>query len=276
MGLDCGGRMGQIILVIINIIFMLMGLGLLVPGIALQTNFDFVTDEIKPVLDEIRITGVGLGDVIQNLGIGFIIVGLFVFLVATIGLLGACCKSKCILTIYAIIVLVLLLSQVIVVILWFTMQNTLNSTVKGELTTVLTNNYREDSINGTSQQSNGWNYLFITLKCCGINAVSAGTAGDFQNTPNWSGKGASQKIPTSCCQGVTAESYTASANCTDSVAAGTYYEQGCYDAMIAKFDTSRYSNILLGTGITIIIIELIAIISSILICRGNFDEGNLA
>ncbi|XP_062608730.1 tetraspanin-9-like isoform X2 [Saccostrea cucullata] len=272
MGLDCGGRMGQIILVGINIIFMLMGLGLFVPGIALQTNFDFVTNEIKPVLDEIKVTGVGLGSVIQNLGIGFIILGLFVFLVATLGLLGACCKSKCILTIYAIIVLLLLLAQVTVVILWFTMQNTLNSTVKEELSTVLRNTYNEDSLNGTSQQSNGWNFLFLTLKCCGVNAVTAQTAGDFANTPNWSDKMPGQLIPTSCCKETTAATYTASTDCTNNVANGTFYEQGCYDAMIAKFDTSRYSSILLGTGITVLIIEVIAIIAAICICRGVEDD----
>lgn len=79
--------------------FQLMGLGLFIPGIVLQTNIDFVSDEIKPVLDQVSVTGIALGDVVKNLGIGFIIVGVFVFLVAVLGLMGACCKSKCLLTI---------------------------------------------------------------------------------------------------------------------------------------------------------------------------------
>nr|XP_022320058.1 tetraspanin-9-like isoform X2 [Crassostrea virginica] len=268
--MDCGGKIGQFILVIINIIFMLMGLGLLIPGIALQTNFDFVTNEVKPVLDQVSVTGVSLGDVVQNLGIGFIIVGLFVFLVAGLGLLGACCKSKCLLTIYAIIVLLVLVAQIIVIILWFTMQNQLNSAVKDEMVKLLQSNFKEDSLNSTSQVSNGWNYLFLTLKCCGINPVAVGTSGDFSTTPNWSGKG-SKKIPTSCCVAASASSYAAPTSCTVNVASGTYQTQGCYDAMISKFDTSKYSNILLGVGITIIIIEILAILGAIWICRGK-DE----
>lgn len=274
MGLDCGGKMGQFILVIINTVFLLMGLGLFIPGIVLQTNIDFVSDEIKPVLDQVSVTGIALGDVVKNLGIGFIIVGVFVFLVAVLGLMGACCKSKCLLTIYAIIVLLILLSQIVVVILWFTMQNQLDSVVRDELSTSLKNNFREDSLNGTNQLSNGWNYIFLTLKCCGVNAVTAGNAGDFANTPNWT-KG-SKKIPTSCCVGVTASNYTAPPTCTDNVAAGTFYTSGCYDALINKFDTSKYSSVFLGVGVTIIIIEILAFVSSILMCRGNYGEGNLA
>lgn len=275
MGLDCGGKMGQFILVIINTVFLLMGLGLFIPGIVLQTNIDFVTEEIKPVLDQVSVTGIALGDVVKNLGLGFIIVGVFVFLVAVLGLLGACCKSKCLLTIYAIIVLLILLSQIVVVILWFTMQNQLNSVVKDELSTSLKDNFRDDSLNGTNQLSNGWNYIFLTLQCCGISAVPAGGGGDFTNTPNWSTKG-SKKIPTSCCVGVTASNYVAPTTCTDNVANGTYYTTGCYDALINKFDTSRYSSVFLGVGVTIIIIEILALVCSILMCRGNYGEGNLA
>lgn len=262
--------MGQFILVIINTVFLLMGLGLFIPGIVLQTNIDFVSDEIKPVLDQVSVTGIALGDVVKNLGIGFIIVGVFVFLVAVLGLMGACCKSKCLLTIYAIIVLLILLSQIVVVILWFTMQNQLNSVVKDELTTSLRTNFREDRLNGSNQLSNGWNYIFLSLKCCGVNAVRNGSAGDFANTPNWGSKG-SKKIPTSCCIGVTASNYTAPTTCTDNVATGTYYTSGCYDALLNKFDTSRYSNVFLGVGITIIIIEILAMLASICICRGQED-----
>jgi hypothetical protein len=88
-----------------------MGLGLFIPGIILQSNFDFLTDEIKPVLDQVSISGAPLGDVVRNLGIGFILLGLFVFGVAAIGLLGACCKSKFLLTIVcSVLVLHLLYS----------------------------------------------------------------------------------------------------------------------------------------------------------------------
>lgn len=40
----------------------------------------------------------------------------------------------------------------------------LNSVVKDELSTSLKNNFREDSLNGTNQLSNGWNYIFLTVR----------------------------------------------------------------------------------------------------------------
>lgn len=40
----------------------------------------------------------------------------------------------------------------------------LNSVVKDELSTSLKNNFREDKLNGSNQLSNGWNYIFLTVR----------------------------------------------------------------------------------------------------------------
>lgn len=40
----------------------------------------------------------------------------------------------------------------------------LDSVVRDELSTSLKNNFREDSLNGTNQLSNGWNYIFLTVR----------------------------------------------------------------------------------------------------------------
>lgn len=47
--------------------------------------------------------GIVFGDVVKNFGIGFIIVGVFVFLVVVFGLMGVCCKSKCLLIIVSLV-----------------------------------------------------------------------------------------------------------------------------------------------------------------------------
>lgn len=60
------------------------------------------------------------------------------------------------------------------------------------------------------------------MSCCGVNAVT-GINNDF-DTSAWitSSSAGSKHIPTSCCTGVTSETYSTFTNtaCTDSVASG--------------------------------------------------------
>ena len=77
-----------------------------------------------------------------------------------------------------------------------------------------------------SGQSQGTSFFAFQLQCCGVNAIPAGSSGDFDGS-YWHRSGAhgSQKIPTSCCKSATATNYTASTQCKDNVVAGTYWDK---------------------------------------------------
>jgi hypothetical protein len=78
-----------------------IGLGFIIPGILLNGDVEVLTGgSASPVLNQIPfVGGASLGDIVRNIGTGFIILGLFVMLMAVIGILGACWKSKIILTV---------------------------------------------------------------------------------------------------------------------------------------------------------------------------------
>lgn len=262
----------KVFLIVLNVIFMLFGIAVLVPAILVQIDVGLTKDEIKPLLNNISIGGLSLGNLVDSLSITFICIGVFITIVAGLGAFGACCKNRCLLMIYAIIVLLLFIMQITVIALWFTMRNEFESRVKSELKTQL-NSYTNADLS-SHEISTSWNYLFIYLSCCGVNTVT-GTTNDF-DTSTWitGGNAGSDQIPIFCCNGVTASNYNTTTNtaCTQTVTSGQYHGTGCYDA--AYNLVTRYSTIFIAIIVIIFVLELLAVIFAISMCRqlGKVDQ----
>ncbi|XP_021349411.1 CD63 antigen-like [Mizuhopecten yessoensis] len=268
MGLECSGKVGMLFLIVINIIFMLLGLGLMIPGILVQVDVDIVNDKVMPLLNQVTLGGLTFGNAANGLSLTLIILGAFILLVAGLGAFGACCKNRCMLVVYAIIVALFWIAEIVIVILWFVMRDNLESTAKSQLVSQLDNNYKYDDL--TSHEiSTAWNYLSIELKCCGVNAVT-GATNDYDSS-EWQAGTPTGQIPKACC-GATVSDYTTfnNAACTDTVTSG-YYGTGCYQAV--KDKVMSYSNWFIGIGITLLVVEICAIIFACLICKqiGNKD-----
>lgn len=75
----------------------LLGLGLLIVGALMKANVKIVTDEVKPALNTVTVSSYKLGDLADNLSVVFIVIGVFIFIVAGLGLFGACCQNRCML-----------------------------------------------------------------------------------------------------------------------------------------------------------------------------------
>lgn len=273
MALGCGGTLGKVFLILINIIFFLLGLGLLIVGALMKANVKIVTDEVKPALNTVTVSSYKLGDLADNLSVVFIVIGVFIFIVAGLGLFGACCQNRCMLVTYAILVLVLFIAKIAAIALWFTMQGEVEDKVKNEMLTSLQTYFTDDSVDTGSEVSKSWNYMFMTLDCCAINKVTSGT-NDFDKSP-WctetgkSCQATSAEVPRTCCVGRDASTYTtATAPCTTGVSG--YNTMGCYDALKAEIDS--YSTPVIGVGITILVIELLAVIFAFVICKQTGEE----
>lgn len=273
MALGCGGTLGKVFLILINIIFFLLGLGLLIVGALMKANVKIVNDEVKPALNTVTVSSYKLGDLADNLSVVFIVIGVFIFIVAGLGLFGACCQNRCMLVTYAILVLILFIAKIAAIALWFTMQGEVEDKVKSEMLKSLQTHFTDDSLETGSEISKSWNYMFLTLDCCAINKVTSGT-NDFDNSPWCTKTGKSCKtgtaeVPRTCCVGVDASTYqTAPGLCTTAVSG--YNTQGCYDALKAEIDS--YSTPVIGVGITILVIELLAVIFAFVICKQTGEE----
>lgn len=270
------GKVGTVFLVIINIIFFLMGLGLVIAGaLALTDVSNINTDHIKPILDSIPVGSFEAGSLVKNLTTLIIVIGAFILLIAGLGLFGACCQNKFMLVTYAVLVLILLVMKIAVIILWFTMKNTVENEVKDKLFVSLKDNYKEDTLTNSNSISNAWNYMFMTLNCCGVNPVVS-TKNDFDST-YWCNVGGSclaavSNIPKTCCLNVDENTYTtAPIACHSNVDTGTYNTKGCYDALKEKLLSQSPS--IIGVMVTVIVIEVLAVIFAFWVCCQVGDKS---
>lgn len=71
-----------------------MGLGLVTVGaLAVRDMATVNKDKIKPLLDSLSVDSFSVG-VVNSLSIIIIVVGVFIFFVAGLGIYGACCQNK--------------------------------------------------------------------------------------------------------------------------------------------------------------------------------------
>ncbi|XP_052674199.1 tetraspanin-18-like [Crassostrea angulata] len=253
-------KWGPIFLKVINVIFLIFGLALIVPGVLILANNDVVNSKVLPLMKQLTFGGINIGDMIIGLCVSLIVVGTLVILVSLLGLIGACSGNPAYLDIYGGIVLILFLIKAFAVFMWIENNSKLETWMKTNLVSLL-NNYGSDDLT-TSETSTSWNYLFMLMSCCGVNAVT-GINNDF-DTSAWitSSSAGSKHIPTSCCTGVTSETYSTFTNtaCTDSVTSG-YNTKGCYDAIYTSL--SAYYIIFIAVGVTVMVVEALAVVAAV-------------
>ncbi|XP_078322943.1 uncharacterized protein LOC144622207 [Crassostrea virginica] len=102
-----------------------------------------------------------------------------------------------------------------------------------------------------------------------------GTTNDFDNTAWCTTLGSCQatfsEVPKTCCLGVTESTYSsAPATCHQNVDSGTYNSKGCYDALKDKILSMSPS--IIGVSITIILLEILAVIFAFLVCSQAGDN----
>lgn len=265
MTLSWDGRFGKVCLITTNILFTGMGLGLVTVGaLALRVISTVNTDKIKPLLNSLSVDSFSVG-VVNSLSIIITVVGVLIFLVAGLGIYGACCQNKYLLVTYVNIVVMLLLTKIVVIAIWVTVQNTMEREIKGKMIEVFNNNFIDDTITSNNSLSNAWNCMFMTLDCCGVNPVLS-TTNDFDQTYWCTTSGSCEdtisQIPRTCCTNVDENTYTSAPNsCYANVDKGTYNTKGCCDVLT---DTLQSQSVI-GVIVTTILIEIIAVIFAILI-----------
>ncbi|XP_048774757.2 CD63 antigen-like isoform X2 [Ostrea edulis] len=281
MTLNCGGKIGRLFLMSINIVFMVIGLGLLVVGALMKSNVLGLKDDIKAVLNGIVVNDWKLGNLVGSLTIIFIFIGVFLFLVAFLGFFGAFFQNRCVLVTYAVLVLLLLLMKIAVIILWYIMKNGIENEIKSHLLESLKTKFVDDSTDGGNDISNAWNIMFMSLDCCGVNPVNS-TTNDFDQTTWCTTKGDCQEtnadIPKTCCIGVTESTYkSAPTKCYYSLQRETYNKKGCYQAIKDLLNDQITDNAprVLAVAITISLLEVFAIISAFVVGRQSGKNEKL-
>ncbi|XP_052061292.1 tetraspanin-9-like [Mytilus californianus] len=253
------GTAGMVFLIVLNITFVILGLGLIIAGGMLREKSETVNDKVLPLLNEIGIgPGFTMGDLLEAIAILVIIIGIIAFTLSTIGGFGACCKNRVLLIIYGIGVVLIGAAEIFVLKAWTDLKKELNETIKSTLLKLL----KDYEGNTEDILTIAWNFVFLLFDCCGVNTQSS--VDDFSTTTWASTTRGTDVIPGWCCK--EAKIDTASSlygtNCTITpTSSNSYYETGCYTA-IEKILTT-YSTTFISICTLILLVEILAVISAV-------------
>ncbi|XP_069115712.1 CD63 antigen-like [Argopecten irradians] len=265
----CSGC-GQIILVIINLIFALVGILLLTVGSIVKWGGNIMDDVLsdwysnfrkaleEAGVDNSSIENFNIEEFMQDAAIAFIVVGIFFFLLGIIGCIGACCKVRCLLIVYSIIVVLVILVELTFVILLFTIRDDIDKWLKKPLEEAIADEYT--GTNGTDAVTLGLNFIMSEFECCGVENFT-----EFNETATkWQKIVPNQVIPLICCRNATGDNF----ECLTSPNPGnSYSDKGCFSAIEDWVNDN--ANILIGSGAGVAAVEILLVLFACVVCARN-------
>ncbi|KAK3587690.1 hypothetical protein CHS0354_042475 [Potamilus streckersoni] len=196
--------LGRLVLVTINMVFLLVGIGLLVMGLIVRFGQQIYKPLLAETLKILETTGQNiskdfkfnadeLGNILMSLSVGLIVGGIVLSAFTLFGCCGGCYKNKCMLFLYGVIIVVLLVAEIIVIGLLYGKKDIIKQPLKDGL-----KDYR--GANGTDLLSLGWNIVMLQFQCCGVDNYTDFSAGKYWKTTTYNGTLLTFSTPPLCCK----------------------------------------------------------------------------
>ncbi|XP_045208026.1 tetraspanin-1-like [Mercenaria mercenaria] len=273
--MGCCEGCGQILLVLINLLFSLIGIALLVVACLVRFGSDLLDSYLQDAYsafqkaledaasdNNINISDLDIGDIAGDASLAFIVIGAFFFILGIFGCIGAVCKVKFLLIVYTIVLMTIFIAELVFVILLFTIKSTLDGWIRSPLITKLQDDYT--GINGNDTFTLTMNFVMHEFECCGIDNYK-----EFNNSKRWK-RTIDQTIPFICCKN------SSDTQCVSNPSENnSFIDQGCYEAVNNWL--TDHSSVLIGVGTSVAAIQLLLIIFSLVICcqsRKDDDDKN--
>lgn len=238
MGLLSG--IARVCLVIINVLFLIIGLALAVAGFILRFGKTLWEPVLKTGIDLLKKVGdetgllnnlntdeIDLGSIILGLAIGLIVGGLVLCVISLLGCCGACYKINIVLWLYVIVIAVFFVGEAVAIGILYGKPEL----AKDELKKNSVSKYK--GLQSEEVLSLGWNIIMLKFKCCGVDNYE-----DFNSSTDWDRtlgrklSGSSAVItPIVCCKDLPSGSSTTDFACAQSPFTETKSngKTGCYD-----------------------------------------------
>jgi len=168
--MGCATGMVKYLVFVFNLIFALAGLILLVVGVLYKLNFNNISNTVENGAIGVAPTSM-------------VVIGAVVFIIAFFGCCGAVKESTCMLTTYAVILIVIFVLQIAVGVYAFLQVQDNNNDFQSEIRRDLQRTF--ERYNNDKAAKDSFNLMQHTLQCCGVQSPS-----DW-NSPN---------LPSSCCK----------------------------------------------------------------------------
>lgn len=232
--------LGRCVVTLLNIFFLIISLLLITAGViafyaSKISAIKDVEDQIKEILESMSSTAGSTNNGFENfsitelfdgIGLGLIISGCVLLILSFFGCCGACCKFKTLIFIYALIITVMLVAEIIVVILLYAAPSTIEDHIKDGLLESL-KNYK--GFKSSEVATLGWMFVMKEMECCGVNGYK-----DFSltHTTDWKSPGtvvtSSIDAPLVCCKTEPSGTDNTAFNCARESTLDIHTD-GCFD-----------------------------------------------
>jgi hypothetical protein len=239
----CGANCIKFLLIMINFIIAICGLGLIATGLLIKFGLtEWVPiDDLASLLDS---------QLLRSATYIIIAAGGFVFLVSILGCLGAMCENKCILVLYFLLLFIVFAGQIAAGILAALYTRQIETYLKTESMDFLSTNYNSTMDSKYVLATNAWNFVQERLECCGVTGSADYSGNTNIITVN--------RVPDSCCL---------MKSCTGD----NTFDQGCTGPIEQLI--SDYGTIIGATAVGVAFFELVCMLLAICVCRNVSDDS---
>lgn len=257
MASDCGVWFAKYVLCIFNFIFFILGTIVLGAGIWLAADKASLIALLKMVESE-HLQQFTQPAVIEQMAYVLIVCGAVMFLLSFLGYCGAIRESQCLLTTYGVFMIIILIAEVTVGGLAAGYKDRAKSETKTFLQSTITKYY--SSAEHTDAVTLMWNHLMAQMSCCGVNDFN-----DFETSPAWHTNKGNRTIPEACCKLADKTTFRPEDPNCPITRNNSFQDMGCYEAVIDWILSNK--NIVIGVGIGVGIIQLLAIFLAFCLCK---------
>lgn len=253
----------RVIIIVLNIVFVPLGLSLIVVGGFMKWGTNTALTSLKEDLEKSGEAGEDLINAVfafmGTFGLVLFFQGLFFTIMAFSGIYGACCKSKILLGVYAVLLGLVFLALLIFVIVLGVKTNELKQRGAAMLLELLTNDY---VLNNEKQIDEGTNILMDPMQrnrqCCGIY-----DGRDYERVKN---RVSTDRVPDSCCI------QRGDRSCWQNpTAENSYFNRGCF-SVITETVKPYFLYALFGMIGVLVFTLFVLVLSIYLIVRFVRDE----
>ncbi|KAF4517598.1 hypothetical protein B566_EDAN008587 [Ephemera danica] len=237
--LDCGNVVAKYCLTVFNLLFFIAGSILLGLGIWLAADKNSFIRFVTKISEDETLHQFSQPTVIEQAAWILIGAGAFIFVISCLGYCGAAQESYC-------------------------MLGTADVSTRQFLKTSIRNYYagpdKKDAVTLM------WDYLMAQFSCCGVDDYN-----DFRLSEKWASQ--AQAMPTACCVlvGDIKHFRPLDPGCPNRPSASnSYYDQGCYKALLAWIQT--HLNVVIAVCVTLAAVQVLGIIFACCLCHAIIRE----
>jgi tetraspanin-18 len=170
--------------------------------------------------------------------------GALVFLISFIGYWGAFRESRCFLTCYGLLIILILLLEITAAVLATTYTHEAEENIRAFLKSSIK---EYNAAEGKDAVTLMWDYTMVNAKCCGVDSYE-----DFKESKKWTQ--GNKIIPEACCvlEGDVLKLQPKDPDCTKRPSdSNSYWKKGCYNALLEFVREFKVTPVGIGIGLTL-------------------------